>query len=367
MRLDARKCLIDALIGRPCNTIESEDAAAVLGTAQREGVVALIEKQWASHPENAPTSSPLRMAFAEATRRQAACLLWIRAEAQRLLTELHAQGVQVLVLKGVALGDWLYPETYLRASNDLDVLVATAEDAQRASEILAGLGFAAGYVQGRHAYERLCESTSATSPRLEVDLHWRLLNAPVFAQALMFRDLWQDSIPLPGLGSQAWGLCPVHALVHAAMNRVVNLYTGVGDLLKCLYDIHVLIAQLDAEDWTHVVELCSRAGLCGVVHSALEAARKELRTDVPSEILHALEQRACLEKLKPAMLSDWRYMQRQNLRALPWQARPSWLWERLFPDPTYLQHSEGAEKSLARQRLSRIKRLWRRMKPGLRE
>jgi hypothetical protein len=151
------------------------------------------------------------------------------------------------------------------------------------------------------------------------------------------------------------------------MNRVVNLYTGVGDLLKCLYDIHLLIEQLNAEDWAHVVELCSRAGLCGVVHSALEAARKELCTDVPSETLHALEQRACLEKLKPAMLSDWCYMQRQSLHALPWKVRPTWLWERLFPDPSYLQHSEGAEKSPARQRLSRIKRLWRRMKPGLRK
>ena len=53
--------------------------------------------------------------------------LWLRAETTRLLAALHAAGLRVLVLKGVALASWLYPAAHLRDCGDLDLLLAEVE------------------------------------------------------------------------------------------------------------------------------------------------------------------------------------------------------------------------------------------------
>lgn len=365
MPFDARKWLADALLGRPCESLaiadDDSDVVNLLVAARREGVVALIEAQWSRNPESAPSSPELRRVFAEATRQQAMWLMWARAEATRLLAALDAAGLRVLVLKGIALGDWLYPATHLRAVGDLDLLVGSEDEARRTREVLASCGYAGGYVQGAHAYERLCIPESATALRLEVDLHWRLLNAPVFAERIRFDSLWTHAIALPGLGPAARGLCPAHALAHVAMDRVVNLYTGVGDRLKALVDIHLLAAQFDSGGWAEVVQLAADSGLCGVVHAGLDAARAELGSPVPGEVRDTLTRGAARETLDPRRMGNWTYMQLQSLRSLPWRHRVAWLWARLFPDPSYLRHGEAREQSLTALRWRRLGRLLRRL------
>ncbi|MFT3755230.1 MAG: nucleotidyltransferase family protein [Pseudoxanthomonas sp.] len=316
--------------------------AQVLAIAEREGVTALVHERLREQPD----AGALHAAFAEATRRQAMWSLWLRAETARLLAALQAAGLRTLVLKGVALAGWLYPAAHLRACGDLDLLFASRADAQRAMEVLDGFGYPCGYAQGGHAYEQVRKPAADAAQALEVDVHWRLLNAPVFADALDFEALWSAAISIPALGPHARGLGPVHALLHAAMNRAVNLYTDVGDLLKCLYDIHLLAARFDDAAWAAVVQAASQRQLCGVVQAALAAAQAQLGTTVPGEVMAALAQRITAEPLDPQRLGDWSYMQRRSVDMLPFGQRLRWMLGRLVPTAGYLRARHGADASV---------------------
>ena len=360
---DLRHWLVACLQDRPDPDFprlpSGAESAQVLALAVGEGVAGLVHARLV----NAADGSALAAMFADAARRQAARALWVRAETGRLLDAFAAQGLRVLVLKGSALVWWLYSAPQLRASGDLDLLFASRQDALRALDILTDCGYADGHDQGDHAYEMLRKPAPGARYALEVDVHWRLLNAPVFAQALDFQALWAASITIPALGAQARGLGPVHALLHAAMNRAVNLYTGTGEVLKCLYDIHLLVAWLDDAAWAETVRLAIATGLCGVLHSALEAVRSELRTDVPAWVLAELARAIPMESLDPQRLGDWGYMQRRNAAALPLRQRLYWLWRRLLPDLGYLRSRHGADASVPRLLLDQVRRLLVRLFP----
>ena len=314
----------------------------VLAVAERQGVASLVHARLGERAGG----SALQAAFAVAARQHAMRSLWLQAEARRLLAALHAAGLRVLVLKGAALAGWLYPAAHLRDCGDLDLLLASHEDTMRAVQVLADCGYPDGYEQGGHAYELLRKPVPGTAYALELDLHWRLLNAPVFATALDFETLWSGSIAIPALGPQAHGLGAVHALLHAAMNRVVNLYTDVGDQLKGLYDLHLLAARLDVDDWAQVQRLALAGGLCGVMQSGLQAAQHALGTPLPVPVLAALAAAVPGERLDPARLHDWSYMQWRNAAALPLRLRLRWLWGRLLPDAGFLRSAHGADASL---------------------
>lgn len=316
--------------------------AHALAVADHEGVAALAYERLRELPE----AQALQAAFAESARKHAMQSLWLRAEATRLLKAFNEAGLRVLVLKGVALSAWLYPAPHLRACGDLDLLFASRADALRAVEVLDICGYPHGYEQGGHAYELVRKPAPGSAYALEVDVHWRLLNAPVFADALDFETLWLESIMIPTLGPHARGLGPVHALLHAAMNRAVNLYTDVGDLLKCLYDIHVLAARFEAGDWESMLQTASERKSCGVVQAALAAAQAQLGTAVPDGILTALAQRIPHELVDPQRLDDWLYMQRRSVAALSLGQRLRWVLGRLMPDSGYLRTYYGADAPL---------------------
>ena len=151
----------------------------VLAVAERQGVASLVHARLGERADG----SALQAAFAAAARQHAMRSLWLQAEARRLLAALHAAGLRVLVLKGAALAGWLYPAAHLRDCGDLDLLLASHEDTMRAVQVLADCGYPDGYEQGGHAYELLRKPVPGTAFPLELDLHWRLLNAPVFATA----------------------------------------------------------------------------------------------------------------------------------------------------------------------------------------
>ena len=73
--------------------------AQVLAVASRQGVASLVHERLRVQADG----SELQAAFADAARRQAMQSLWLRAETTRLLEALHAAGLRVLLLKGVAL------------------------------------------------------------------------------------------------------------------------------------------------------------------------------------------------------------------------------------------------------------------------
>ena len=73
-----------------------------------------------------------RASLSRAARTAAAQSLFREAELRRVATVLERHGIRALLLKGNALGQWLYPEPYLRVSGDIDLLLASRAAASRA-------------------------------------------------------------------------------------------------------------------------------------------------------------------------------------------------------------------------------------------
>jgi hypothetical protein len=266
----------------------------------------------------------------------------------------------MLLLKGSALGRWLYPAPYLRVSADIDVLVESRAMAERVLAIVAPLGYALAYAPSPGSHEMTARLQVDGVSRSELDLHCRLLNAAAYADILGFEDLWDESQPVASIGAGLRVLSPRHALAHACLNRALDMQNGEPDRLKLLYDIHLLSQRMDASAWKRFIDMCTPKGICGACLRSLQDTVSIFHAAVPADALATLRARAGEESLDWRRLHDWRYMQWRHLRALPsLRARVAWVWQRLLPSSGHLRelHGEGPWPTLV---MRRLRRLWQR-------
>jgi len=342
--------------------------AELVAAAQQEGVVALVDGQLRQaqkekvNPVGVTVSEELCQAFATAARQEVFVSMMQEGESQRLLALMAEAGISGLLLKGSALAYWAYPAPHLRACSDVDLLLPSRNAAEELARRLcaAGVGYERSNTSGELvAYELMCRRHISDALKLEVDIHWRLANSPLFAEAFTFDELMAESIALLRLGPNARGLGLVHASIHACIHRALNLSIGVDDKLKWLYDLEVLMALFTLEDWQRTVDLSIKKGLAGVVLSGLRAAAATFGRQLPEKASMALQRAEMAESLDAKSLSDWRYMQRKTFQALPSLAlRLRWLWQRIFPSKDYLAYLYGCEnRNYAALMMHRLKKV----------
>ena len=316
--------------------------------AKREGVAALVGERLhsASASQDAwVTAVPfvVHQAFQDAAREVALISMLQEELAKRLLLLMAQAALPGMLLKGQALGRWAFVAPHLRESTDIDVLLATRKD----TELLAHRLQAEGYVLSHPmpaelvGYELTCVRKVSDAVNIEIDLHWRLSNSPLFGYRFTFDELMKESIPLPGLGSNARGLGPVHALIHACMHRAFNLSEpGYYDSLKWLYDIPMITRGFEATDWNHFTTLCRERGLAGVCLVSLDAASETFGADflaLPPEVRASLEQARATESLDVSRLRQWRYREFKVMMALPTvRMRLRYLAQRFLPTREYM-------------------------------
>ena len=331
----------------------------LLAQASSEGVLALLGQRVAQL-SNAPHE--FLQALAASERALAASSMLMQAECRRVLAALPAD-MPVLVLKGSALAYWLYPQPYLRECSDIDLLLPARGEAERAAGLVGAQGYTLHHQPDDLAHELLCRRTLAAGMTVDLDMHWRLANAPVFANCFSFEELQAASIPLPALGPTARGLGPVHAFVHACLHRGINVYTGIGDRLKWLYDLHLLAGGFGANDWQALEALCAQRRLSGVCAESIEAAAAAFGPVAPKSVLNTLNTARTHDRLDARRMGEWRYMQWHNLAALPdWRTRLRWLWQSLSPPTGYLEELYGPEQGRLRLLAERSRRAWQRLK-----
>ena len=328
-------------------------SAKLLTAARREDVVALADWRLKQNYKSADLQvkgglvipSDVIKAFAVAAREEVLVSMVIEGESRRVLGLMAEARIPGLLLKGSALAYWAYPQPYLRACSDVDLLLSSREAAEQFSHRLTASGFERAETSGELvAYELLCWRPVSDDWQVEIDIHWRLANSPLFANAFTFDELMADSVALPNLAPNARGLGPVHALIHACLHRALNLSIGVGDKLKWQYDLELVRANFTPADWRRLVDISNKKGLAGVVLDALENAARTFESQLPREWTTALASAESTEILDARRLSDWHYMQRMTFRSLPTAfLKLRWLWQRLFPSLDYLRYSHGTQ------------------------
>ena len=321
-------------------------------TAVEEGVLPLL--QWRLRDAAVPPALEARLA--QEARNAAAQSLFREAELRRVAKVLERHGIKALLLKGNALGQWLYPKPYLRVSGDIDLLLKSRAAAEQAASVCTVLGYVLEFSPAASNYEMTSRLVVDGVSRSELDLHSRLLNAAAYAGIFTFDELWRAAMPLPTLGSGLMALCPKHALAHACLNRALDMQIGEPDRLKLLYDIHLLVERMDADPWRHFLSLVAAKQIGGICLRSIDDTVAAFGSAVPADVLEALRRGAEAEPIDWRRLDDWQYMQWQNLKSLPgtW-ARLQWIWDKVFPTRSHLQelHGEGSWIQLMGRRLVR--------------
>jgi hypothetical protein len=342
----------------PC--APGEGVEAVIDISNAEGVAALLQARLQASGLVVPDA--LHVALDDLVRIKAAQSLYRQAHGRAILARLESAQIPVLVLKGSALAYWAYAAPHLRECSDIDLLFPDIGVARQAAEVIAPLGYtrlAAASAGDLVDFEMTCVRGTA-GERLEVDIHWHLSNAPVFAFRFGWAELWADSMPLPSLAPSARGLAPVPAFLHACMHRVQNIALGGPDRMKWLYDLVVLARGFGEAEWSAVAAQATARGLADTCADSLRAAEARFGAFAPAAVVDALMAAARREPMRVQRLRSWWYFQRMDWRAFPGtRMRWRWLRQRLLPDAAYLRERHGARGGVAGA-------LWRRLLSGLR-
>ncbi|MBK7509312.1 MAG: nucleotidyltransferase family protein [Comamonadaceae bacterium] len=239
---------------------------------------------------------PTQQAFQEATISAAVLSMLLEGETRRMLGAMAQADISGLLLKGQAIAQWAYPDPSLRASGDIDVLVATREAADRLARSLCDSGYELFQPSGDLvALEMMLRREVAPGLWVEIDLHCRVINSPLFSERFTFDELMAESIALPRLGANALGLGPAHAFIHACMHWAATLAVGAEIRLKWVYDIPAFARVFSPADWQRLQQLAVERGLAGVCLSMIEASQATFGADfvaVPDDLIAALREAA---------------------------------------------------------------------------
>jgi hypothetical protein len=306
--------------------------------ATEEDVLALVAAHLFVRPNALNEPAGLVGDFSQAAQARVVSSMIQEAELRAVLQVAAEEGVPLLLLKGTALAHWAFEAPHLRACSDLDVLVADYTGGRKLADALSRkLDYIPAPPNEDMGYEFMCRKPLPGGKHLELDVHWKLVNTPLFAGLLSFEDLWQDSIPVPRLGPHARALGVHHALLHACLHRAANLASEGQDTLKWLWDIQVLSLALSAQDRGRLLQVCAKARCPGLVSAGLMAASSHWPSDGMLELARELQ---VLPDggLSETDLQDWKQVQKLSFHAISdWPGRLRWLRDRVFPSKAYMQ------------------------------
>ena len=115
-------------------------------------------------------------------------------ELRRVLLTLNERGIRALLLKGVPLAYTVYQSPSLRPRGDTDLLIRES-DLAKVSRILRELGYRGPDVRPDMltSYECLYRRENSSRPANNLDIHWKINNAQLFANTFTFDELFARS------------------------------------------------------------------------------------------------------------------------------------------------------------------------------
>ena len=244
---------------------------------------------------SSPASFPLALYLADqAAEGEIAALVqytFFRPYLAELLEACVAVNLDLIVLKGAALAETVYPRPSLRFFGDLDVLVRGA-DCDRARAVLEGLGYTPDALQWEEMVQgRYCQTNFFKHPErgaVVAELHTELLNNPFFFGRVKFdaEGTWERARRVTLAGEEAWVLGPEDQLLHLCLHLACHTLAAPSSLR----DIEQ-ICQTSEVDWPLLLTIARQAQATRACFAGLLAANRLLGTPVPDSVLAALAPR----------------------------------------------------------------------------
>jgi hypothetical protein len=261
------------------------DWPRLVADAERHGLAPLVH-----HHRRALREAAWPAAARDALERSARhCVAWnllLRHELARVLDAFGRASIAVMPLKGPVLADQLYPDPFLRSTEDLDLLVRDA-DVAASERVLHGLGYrrlpppeqGAGYHTG-------FVSDGAGAPGVVVELHHDVGEAHVSRPDV--RALWAAASRGAWAGQAIRQMALVDLVVYLCFHAAKDGLASV----RALLDVALLLERRGGEiAWDELTMRARAAHLAGPVYLALSESRALLGAPVPDAVLEALRPR----------------------------------------------------------------------------
>jgi len=227
---------------------------------------------------------PIRIDYATAARN-----ILIYEELGHTLQSLENAGVPVILLKGAALAETVYPSIADRPMGDVDLLVHPADrDRARAALEAAGYRFVPEPPQRFSPFDTEFTGEMAFwySDRILTELHWELTPGEWIRRlvALDMEALWEDAIPLQLNGRQTLQLSPCDTLLHLCLHLTAHGYVH-GHALR---DIQRLLEHYDPFPWAQFITRSRQFRLRSICYFVLDATQSEAHPGIPQDVLDSL-------------------------------------------------------------------------------
>jgi hypothetical protein len=223
-------------------------------------------------------------------------------ELGRLLRIFAAHGIEVLLLKGAALAQLLYPDIGLRAFGDVDLLIRP-EHLGRVDEIMQSeyqleTPLPADRLR-RKCYFHLAYKRRRT-PTLSFEFHWNFYSAEGLIDFDISR-LWHGVRHVELSAARVLIPSPENLFLHLCLHFSGHWFLAVKDL----WDVEWMVSSPgNPLDWEQIVTIAKTSGLGTRVYYALYFAHRLLGTRVEAWIWSALQPPALTRRLFPLILDE---------------------------------------------------------------
>ncbi len=261
-----------------------------------------------------------------------------------LLRSLHHHGIEVLILKGLALVTLYYKDYGLRPMKDCDILVHR-EQVPSAIDVLKKLGWTPKFkspealIPFRHASE------FKDLAGRQLDLHWNVFWE--YCQANADDDFWDGALLTKIDDVPTYALNPtdqlLHVCAHGAVWNVVPPFRWAADAMMIMGSSKTEI------DWSRLIRKAEKRSLILPLRDTLNYLQDRLGAPVPPAILERLQ------ALRTSKMERFEYQAKtrpaKGIRGLlvHWltysrMASNSGLGHKLIEFPRYLQYTWDIEQ-----------------------
>jgi hypothetical protein len=236
-----------------------------------------------------------------------AMTMFMDAEGLLVLRRLHAANINVTVLKGFALANTLYNHPALRPRTDIDILIHP-RDKEAIKDIFQSLGYYNPRGWEPKAIINQFSMKKPLSKGLNVlfDIHLKISNSKGIENILNYDELLinADTSTLQNINliNQPYAL--IHAIFHLLNHR------AAGDLVKLiwLYDIYLIIEQLDEKMRLDLLELIKVKGLATLVLFTLRLTNQYFPSQKLSDVIAVIYS----AEVQATANSSFDYLLREN-------------------------------------------------------
>ena len=317
-----------------------------IAAATRHGVLPLLAPRLHEAKALGEWPASIREPMVDAARHEVVVESLRRRELQRLAVALAGANVRPLLMKGAALAS-LYPGR-LRPRRDTDLLVR-GRDLTKATRALHALGYRRSVQTPGELVMPQMEVVRTERPGIRhvCDVHVKIANPQVFAEALSYDELNTSAVNVPGLGAGTRALGSVDALLLACIHRVAHHHDR--EKLLWVYDIHLLVSGMDTRTLEQFASRAAEKQITAVCRRGLSLAQHWFHTDVPIEVMGALASAGLAEPSAAFVGGRLRGVEVMwsDLKAIGrWRDRWRLVREHLFPPASYMRQRYGVSNAL---------------------